>query len=241
MYKPFKGAIHQLKQRLLPCRLCESSPRFEHYLLCQSCWQQLPWLKHNVQRHEQSIIVACHYQYPIDRILQQFKYEQQLHYQPLLEQLLDQLKLPKVHAIVPMPISEARLVERGYNQSLLLAQQLSKKLKVPVWQPVQRLHQHSQKGLSRIERIEGIEQQFILAKPPTIRYRKVLIIDDVVTTGSSIHALAQVLQQLGCQHIYACCVAAAQQQVRSTVNVDDTKESPPHGLKEPSESHDRSV
>ncbi|WP_130803424.1 ComF family protein [Acinetobacter ihumii] len=224
MYNLFKGSVHSLKQRLLPCRLCESSPRLKHYLLCQNCWQNLPWLKQNIQRHEQSIMVACHYQYPIDRILQQFKYEQQLHYQPLLKQLVDQLQLPKVHAIVPMPISEARLIERGYNQSLLLAQQLSKKLKVPVWQPVQRQQQHSQKGLNRLERIEGIEQQFILPHRPKLRYRKVLIIDDVVTTGSSIHALAQVLRQIGCQHIYACCVAAAQQHVSSMLNVDDTTE-----------------
>ncbi len=41
------------------------------------------------------------------------------------------------------------------------------------------------------------------------RYRRVLIIDDVITTGSSIHALSQALKQLGCTSIYASCLAAA--------------------------------
>jgi predicted amidophosphoribosyltransferase len=43
-----------------------------------------------------------------------------------------------------------------------------------------------------------------------------LIIDDVVTTGSSIYALHQALQQLGCQQIYACCIAAATNQNAKT-------------------------
>ena len=119
------------------------------------------------------------------------------------------LHLPKVSAVVPMPISTERLVERGYNQSLLLARQVAKQLKVPLWQPVSRLQQHSQKGFSRLERIENIEAQFQINTASKLRYRKVLIIDDVVTTGSSIYALSQQLKVLGCQQIYAACVAGA--------------------------------
>jgi len=108
-----------------------------------------------------------------------------------------------------MPISKQRLTERGFNQSLLLAKLLSKQLKIPVWQPVQRLNERSQKGLSRLERFENIEQQFVAIPQEKRRYRRVLIIDDVITTGSSIHALSQVLKQLGCTSIYASCLAAA--------------------------------
>ena len=70
--------------------------------------------------------------------------------------------------------------------------------------------QHSQKGLSRIERLENIEYQFKMIKTEKRKYKKVLIIDDVVTTGSSIHALTQVLENLGCQQIYSVCIAVAQ-------------------------------
>ncbi|WP_293746217.1 ComF family protein, partial [uncultured Acinetobacter sp.] len=188
MFKFISRSTRQLFDYLTPCSLCDIGIK-RHFGVCQSCWEQLPWLKQSIERNQQQIFVACHYQYPIDRIIQQFKYEQKLHHQRLLEGLLQQLKLPKVHAIVPMPISTDRLVERGFNQTLLLAQALSKSLNVPIWQPVQRLAQHSQKGLSRIERLENIEQQFVAAPPNHLRYRKVLIIDDVVTTGSSITAL----------------------------------------------------
>ncbi|AUT33004.1 amidophosphoribosyltransferase [Acinetobacter pittii] len=190
-----------------PCSLCELDTR-EKYSLCKDCWEQLPWLKQTIQRNNQSVLVACNYAYPVNRIIQQFKYEQKLHYQILLGEILKQLKFPKVQAIVPMPISNQRLIERGFNQSLLLANILSRHLKIPVWQPIQRLNEHSQKELTRLERFENIEQQFLPHHQEKRRYRRVLIIDDVITTGSSVHALSQALKQLGCTSIHTACLAA---------------------------------
>lgn len=207
MFKLLSRGAQQVADYFTACHLCDIGVR-AHHGVCQSCWQQLPWLKHKIERHQQDILIACHYEYPISQLIQQFKYEQQLHHLRLLSGLLLELKLPKVHAIVPMPISNDRLMERGFNQSLLIAKELSKVLNIPVWQPVQRLAQHSQKGLSRLERLENIEDQFVAKTHLQLIYRKVLIIDDVVTTGSSINALSQVLKQLGCQHIYSACLAA---------------------------------
>ncbi len=226
MFKRLGASAQQLFDYFTPCSLCDIGMK-RHFGVCQSCWQQLPWFKQSIERNQQQILVACHYQYPIDRIIQQFKYEQKLHHQRLLNGLLLQVRLPKVHAIVPMPISVDRLTERGFNQALLLAKSLSTHLNVPVWQPVQRLAQHSQKGLSRLERLEDIEQQFVAAPPNPIRYRKVLIVDDVLTTGSSITALSKVLEQLGCQQIYSVCVAAAQNPSINSFDFADTKESQP--------------
>ncbi len=87
---------------------------------------------------------------------------------------------------------------------------MSKQLDIPIWQPITRLQQHSQKCLSRLERIDNIEQQFQINTTSKLRYRRVLILDDVVTTGSSLHALKQKLEELGCQKIYAACVASAE-------------------------------
>ena len=143
-------------------------------------------------------------------MIQQFKYEQQLHFQILLTGLLKQLDYRQIQAIVPMPISTQRLAERGYNQSVVLAQCLGQHLNIPVWQPIQRQHQHSQKGLSRLERLDHIEQQFKIAPRNALRYRRVLMLDDVVTTGSSLKALEQALTELGCRKIAAACIAAAQ-------------------------------
>jgi ComF family protein len=191
-----------------PCILCGLT-RAEQHSVCLDCWQNFAFYHAPIERHDQIIHAACHYQYPLNRIIQQFKYEQQLQYQGLLTGLVLQINLAKAQAIVPMPISEARLIERGYNQSLLLAQSLAKVLHIPIWQPILRLHQHSQKGLDRLERLANIQQQFKADPIQTKRYQRILVIDDVVTTGASIYALSQALEGLGVLHIQAACIAAA--------------------------------
>lgn len=199
--------LHKSVQSISPCLLC-GIDRQQQHSLCDDCWEQLPWYKQHIIRHEHSILCAHHYDFPINRIIQTYKYEQQLQYQNLLAHSLLNLRTPKVHAIVPMPISTERLIERGYNQMLIIANIMAKELKIPVWQPVIRAAQHSQKGLSRIERLENIEDQFQIITTEKIKYKKVLIIDDVVTTGSSIHTLSQALEKLSCQQIYTACIAA---------------------------------
>ena len=201
--------LQRLFKLVPPCQLCQIAPQIQHQV-CLDCWNSLPWAQQAVQRHELEILTACEYRYPLDRMIQQFKYEQQLHYQQLLAGTLMQLKLPRVQAIVPMPISVERLRERGFNQSVVIAQHVAKQLNIPIWQPIIRMHQHAQKGLSRLERLENIDQQFQLNAAEKRRFRKVLIIDDVVTTGSSIHALSSALHEIGCKQVYAACIAAAQ-------------------------------
>ena len=209
MLQLFNQLLHKGIQNISPCLLC-GIDRQQYHSLCSDCWEQLPWLKQHIERHEQNILCAHHYQFPVDRVILTYKYEQQLQYQNLLAQSLLDLRLPKVQAIVPMPISTQRLADRGYNQMLIIAKIMAKQLNIPVWQPVIRAAQHSQKGLSRIERLENIENQFQIIATEKRKYKKVLIIDDVVTTGSSIHALNQALTELGCQQIFSVCIAAAE-------------------------------
>lgn len=201
--------LHKSVQSISPCLLCGIDKQQQHSL-CTDCWNHLPWYKQYIERHSQHILCAHRYRFPIDRVIQTYKYEQQLQYQNLLAYSLLNLRLPKVQAIVPMPISTDRLNERGYNQILIIAKIMARELKIPVWQPVIRAAQHSQKGLTRIERIENIENQFQMIKTERRKYKKVLMIDDVVTTGSSVHALTQALESLGCQQIYSACIAAAE-------------------------------
>lgn len=209
MLQLIENILHHSKHTYSTCLLCETDRTHQHSL-CQDCWQQLPWtMTRPIQRHDMQIYSACDYTYPINRIIQQFKYEQQVHYQYALAGLLCELRLPRFHAIVAMPISEKRLIERGYNQALILAKLFSKHLNIPVWQPIQRREQHSQKGLNRIERLENIEQQFDIISHEKTRFKRILIVDDVVTTGSSVHALALVLKQLGCEKIEVACLAIA--------------------------------
>jgi ComF family protein len=209
MFNKILDGTLKLTRTFTPCQLCGIDAQAKHSL-CLDCWKQLPWDKNTIQRQEIDIHVACKYAYPIDRIIQKYKYEQQLNYQILLAGILSEIRLPKVQAIVPMPISNERLIERGFNQTLIIAGHIAQQLNIPIWQPISRTHQHSQKGLNRLERLENIDQQFRLNPDNKIKYRRVLIIDDVVTTGSSIKALKEKLERLGCQKVYAASIAYAE-------------------------------
>lgn len=210
-FKPLQHTWRHYLQQFFPCMLCQMG-RSSHAGLCSECWQHLPWALHDVYRHELTVQIACYYDYPLNNMILQYKYHHQLRYAYLFSQLLLQLKLPKVQAIVAMPISEQRLAERGFNQALEIAKGVAKALHLPIWQPIQRVNANRQKGLTRRERLENIEQQFQLVQSPNRKrqkYRSVLVIDDVVTTGSSLHALSLALQQAGCEKIYFACVAGA--------------------------------
>ena len=190
------------------CPLCQVDPIQQHGV-CHDCFERLPWFNQQITRHELDIWAACHYDFPLDHVLQQFKYHQALIYRRLLVGCLLQHPKPKVDAIVAMPISTARLAERGYNQALILAQDLAVAYQLPIWQPIQRQHRVQQKMLDRSERLDNLASAFQIQTPLKSRYKRVLVIDDVVTTGSSLYYLHLQLQQLGCERIILHCVAAA--------------------------------
>lgn len=99
--------------------------------------------------------------------------------------------------LVPVPLHRLRLKERGFNQSLLLARAVSKKLSLDLdFSSLKRSKAtRSQIDLSGKEREENVKNAFILDDPEMIKGRKTLIIDDVYTTGSTVSECAKTLKQ----------------------------------------------
>lgn len=108
-----------------------------------------------------------------------------------------------IETIVPVPLYVAKQRRRGYNQAECFARALAKHLEVPVdidmvYRVVNTI---PQKGLSQTERKKNLEKAFRKGKS-TIRYRCVLIVDDIYTTGSTAEAVAQELMRLGTERVY---------------------------------------
>jgi ComF family protein len=103
--------------------------------------------------------------------------------------------------IVPVPLHWRRLFGRRYNQSALLAQALSRQTRVPVALDALRRHRHtvSQGRLSASERQRNVAGAFAVpaAKQALVRDRRVLLVDDVMTTGSTVSACAKSLRRAG--------------------------------------------
>lgn len=108
-------------------------------------------------------------------------------------------ELDRPDALVPMPLHPRRRRERGYNQALLLAEALSQTISVPVEELLRRTRPtRPQWALGRDERRVNLEGAFALAATPDrVEGRRLLLIDDVCTSGSSFEACAQVLNAAG--------------------------------------------
>ena len=127
---------------------------------------------------------------------------------PLMEQLA-----PHLHwtydAIIPVPLHYLRYRERGYNQANILAQALSKRTRHPVRDDmlIRSRATQSQVELSASERRTNVAGAFEVVGNVVPR---VLLVDDVCTTGSTLGAASQVLKAAGVQTVYVATVALAQ-------------------------------
>jgi ComF family protein len=106
------------------------------------------------------------------------------------------LKWPLPDALVPVPMTKPRQFIRGYNQSYLLAEALSKHLKVPVWTAlVRKSSGFAQAGLSRKQRLELDFCSISLRSSDPIKDQSLLLVDDVMTTGTTLNACADALME----------------------------------------------
>lgn len=144
--------------------------------------------------------------------LQSFKYESALELAPILAQrLISLLKALawSIDCIVPVPLHHERLTERGYNQSQLLSESVALSLDLPC-QPdmLQRIRETSQQArLSQEERRANVQGAF--AASASVAGTSLLLIDDVVTTGSTLSACATALRAQDARTVYAIAVSRA--------------------------------
>jgi ComF family protein len=112
--------------------------------------------------------------------------------------------------IVPVPLHPTRLRERGFNQARLLAELLSARISIRCKRVLKRIrYTTTQTALDRAERIENLHNAFRLRKNADVRGLQVLLIDDVVTTGSTLSECARVLKRAGAISVYAATAARA--------------------------------
>jgi ComF family protein len=147
------------------------------------------------------------YAYPWSTLVADFKFRDQtgltrtfatlLKATPWVEPALDAANL-----VLPMPLSNAKLIQRGYNQALLLALELSPaKVRSDILLRIQGTP--AQHTLKRAQRLSALDHAFAVdpLKVGQVQGTRVVIVDDVMTTGASLYAAARVLRAAGVSHI----------------------------------------
>jgi competence protein ComFC len=152
----------------------------------------------------------------VRKLVHEFKYAKQRHLRyPVAEWLRETLNDPRLRGrhfdvIVPVPLHPARERERGFNQAALLAELLAESVDAPARPVLERIrYTTTQTAYDRAERMENLRDAFRLRKNRDVRDLRVLLIDDVLTTGSTLSECARVLKAAGATSVHAATAARA--------------------------------
>ncbi|MBI2083741.1 MAG: ComF family protein [Deltaproteobacteria bacterium] len=116
-----------------------------------------------------------------------------------------------IDLIVPVPLHRERLRERGFNQAARISDAIGRILKIPVekYDFVRVRRTPLQTTLNREERMKNLKEAFQVLDPKKIDGKKLLLVDDVYTTGSTLTAATKALLKVGVQSVSASVVARA--------------------------------
>lgn len=164
-------------------------------------------------RRFDAAFAAYRYEYPVDRLVQRFKYHGDLAVGRVLAELMARAlaarSMEAPLALVPVPLARAKQRERGFNQALELARPIARALALPIRMDLcarVRVTQ-DQAGLAARDRQRNVRGAFAASNAGMPRH--VALIDDVLTTGSTCDELARVLKRAGAERVDVWVVARA--------------------------------
>ncbi|HEY0734883.1 MAG TPA: ComF family protein [Herpetosiphonaceae bacterium] len=218
MLQAMQSLIDNLLDLLFPprCAGCKS----QGALLCAACQASCRFVPDAANREQHlrlnspfllSTAGAYVFEGAIREAVHTLKYNRRKRMAQPLGQLLNRYLVARpiaIDAIVAVPLHPERLRKRGFNQAGLLAQQLARQAGLPLLATqLVRVRQTSQQAdLNRAQRRENVRAAFAwqAASPPP---QRILVIDDVLTTGATVEAAAQALHAAGAREVHALALA----------------------------------
>ncbi len=208
---PALALIRDLVGLFLPelCVLCSSPLQKANLYVCPECWRRLPVFPDRTTAPLRSLRgvldrlwIGWVYDDRIRKLVHQFKYDCRPEFGELLVQewlkvIPHREELYQTQIILPVPVHSARRRCRGFNQSERLACSLAEKFEteIAVDGAVRMINTRSQTHLNREERWQSVSRAFRITDESLVRGRRVLIVDDLATTGATLHALASLLRR----------------------------------------------
>jgi ComF family protein len=153
-------------------------------------------------------------EHPLRQVVQKFKYGRKVSLGKPLGRLMAQgcqefLETCPVDLIVPVPLHPKRLRWRGFNQSLLLARQVSHLYRVPIdaFLLYRKRETPAQTQLTEEERRKNVRGAFAIASAEALEEKCVLLVDDVYTSGATVNECSRVLVREGAREVYVVTLA----------------------------------
>lgn len=120
------------------------------------------------------------------------------------------IKRLDVDAIIPVPLHKSKYRKRGFNQAQVLAEAIGRQLEIPVLSDilVRNKNTTAQKNLNDKQRQENVKNAFKIINNE-VQLKKILLVDDIYTTGSTIDAVARILKGDGVKEVYFICLCTS--------------------------------
>ena len=196
------------------CAFCGILCEGEERSICVGCFADLPWSEPAISPTPgilERSIAMLDYTFPVDAALKALKFNRKIFYSPAFSEILCAAKplLPMdIDVVLPVPLHWRRKMIRGFNQSDEIARPLAKELGVPIVRGVRRIRATPfQSGLNAAQRARNLGGAFAMAG--NLSRQHVLIVDDVITTGTTVQVLARALLAAGANRVSALAVARA--------------------------------
>lgn len=222
-YPPFCVSCRSSLDQGLLCRDCVESAVRITAPFCQVCSRPYsgemgaPFSCPDCEDHPPAFdCVATRYQANglVRDLIHRFKYSGEFHLRQILTNWLEEaLSDPRISrepfaAFVPVPLHTTRIRERGYDQIAALVELMAKRSHHPVWTCLRRSrYTESQTRFSRKERLQNLRNAFELRKGSSVLGKRLLLVDDVLTTGSTLDECARILKAHGAESVRAITVA----------------------------------
>ena len=203
------------------CQGCGARGRW----LCDYCLASVEFWPNPVplklpKTNLKAAFAATYFLPPISTLIKAYKYKPYPDLGDWLgEWLFEVVSLPPITCITWVPLHPTKLKTRGFNQTKKIAKALAKKLNLPCLELCLKTQATAPQAsiTDKTERLTHLAESFTLApawqKPEHqawLQQQKILIVDDVITTGSTLSALAELLAKIGCSEIYGLAVAHGQ-------------------------------
>ncbi|MHB9155362.1 MAG: ComF family protein [Endomicrobiales bacterium] len=203
------------------CARCRGSLPLIAGLQCRKCGLPLPDggahchdCRKAPARHFESIRSCAEYRGAMKDLIHKFKFRNRDYLGRFLGSMLVELveKQPyrdAIECVLPVPMHRVKRYLRGYNQAELLAEKVAEHLGRPLLRKVlvRKRYTTAQYRLSRAERSENLRDAFLVRDAGPVRGKKLLLIDDICTTGETIERCAAVLRRAGARKVYGLTLA----------------------------------
>ena len=127
------------------------------------------------------------------------------------EKLMESSRHKCIDLIIPVPLHSSRRRRRGYNQSAKFAAGISERLNLPFSDEllIRKLRTETQTHKTKLTRWENMNGVFALRSNSNLKGVRILLVDDVITTGSTLEACSEILLNAGCVELSIACIAEA--------------------------------